>query len=65
MTADSDTASAPGVQGLFVTWLPAADARPATSLDSDDEETTVDEDDDVPGFGVYLGLDVGKEEHHA
>lgn len=25
----------------------------------------MDQDDDVPRFGVYLGLDVGKEEHHA
>ena len=46
--------------GLFVTWVPASFARLATSA-AMRKETVVTR----PEYAVFLGLDVGKEEHHA
>lgn len=56
-TADRDTAAR--WAGLVVTWVPAIDARPATTYDERLAWWM------NSGFGVFLGLDVGKSEHHA
>jgi hypothetical protein len=49
----------PAWVGLVVTWLPALDARLVTTTDERKTQWM------TSGYGVFLGLDVGKGEHHA